>query len=132
MMVLENKRMHVTDRKLPRVSCLHHGASFASNGGHAASAQFLKNSVFRSHFERTKAKPFLSNLPFSLIAKAAMKSYSSSHRGAPTRVCKVYSRSHVRKLSKVGLNRRIHATYTLNASILQKKFSENVEGLSMF
>ena len=77
-MVLENKRMHVTDRKLPRVSCLHRGASFALNGGHAASAQqFLKNSAFRSHFERTKASPFLSNLSFSLKAKAAMKSYNS-------------------------------------------------------
>lgn len=58
MVVLENKRMHVTDRKLARVSCLNHGASLAPNFGHAASSQrFLKNSVFRSHFERIKANP---------------------------------------------------------------------------
>ena len=87
MVVLENKRTHVTDRKLPRVSCLNHGASFAPNVGHAASSRFLKNSVFRSHFERIKANPFLSNLPFSLIAKAAVKVLQFSHIGAFSQSC---------------------------------------------
>lgn len=70
--LLGNKKMQVTGNH-HMLSWLNHGASLASYVGHPASSQwFLKTSVFRSHLERIKANPFLSNLPSSLIAEAAM------------------------------------------------------------